>query len=86
MRDHSSHREVTREEALQLLLGACNFAPGIETLPLGEAFGRILAVDAKAQLDMPNCLTCNMDSVAVRWADFEEAAKTGVLPDRKSVV
>ena len=71
MRDHSSHVEVTRDEALRLLLSVCDFAPCVETVPVGEAFGRVLAVPAKAQLDMPNCLTCNMDSVAVRWADFE---------------
>lgn len=71
MRDHSQHVEVTREEAVELLLGSCSFAPRTESIPLNEAFGRVLAVDALAQLDMPNCLTCCMDSVAVRWADFE---------------
>ena len=81
MRDHSKHVEFTRDQALAALLEASHFAPAIETLPVGEAFGRVLAVDTKAQLDMPNCLTCNMDSVAVRWADFEEAAKIGVVPD-----
>lgn len=71
MRDHSQHVEVTREEAVELLLGSCSFAPRTESIPLNEAFGRVLAADAIAQIDMPNCLTCCMDSVAVRWADFE---------------
>lgn len=71
MRDHSQHREVSREQAVQLLLENCSFEPKTETLPLARAFGRVLASDAKAQLDMPNCLTCCMDSVAVHWSDFE---------------
>ena len=81
MRDQSSHVEVTRDEALARLLGACAFAPGTETLPLGDAFGRVLAQDLRAQLDMPNCLTCAMDSVAVHWADFE-----GGMPDTSAWV
>ncbi len=71
MRDHSNHVEVNRDKAVELLLGACNFAPKTEVIPVEEAYGRILATDAVAQLDMPNCLTCNMDSVAVHWSDFE---------------
>ena len=71
MRDHSSHIEVTRERAVELLTGAASFAPRIEEIPLGPgACGRVLARDAVAQLDMPNCLTCRMDSVAVHWDDF----------------
>lgn len=76
MRDHSQHVEVTREEAVELLLHSCAFTPHTETIPLNEAFGRVLAADATAQIDMPNCLTCCMDSVAVRWTDFE-----GDIPD-----
>ena len=71
MRDHSSHITVTKDRARELLLGVCSFAPAVERVPVSEAFGRVLAVPAKAQLDMPNCLTCNMDSIAVRWADFD---------------
>ena len=71
MRDHSSHIELNREEAIRTLLDTCQFSPEYETVPIGEAVGRVLAKDALAQLDMPNCLTCRMDSVAVHWADFE---------------
>ena len=46
MRDHSKHVEFTRDQALAALLEASHFAPAIETLPVGEAFGRVLAVDA----------------------------------------
>jgi molybdopterin molybdotransferase len=71
MRDHSKHIQVTREEAIEAILGACDFHPGTETVPVYDAIGRVLAADAVAQLDMPNSLTCCMDSVAVHWSDFE---------------
>lgn len=72
MRDHSQHIQVHRDEAISAILSLCHFAPEIETIPLDQAFGRVLAEDATAQLDMPNSLTCAMDSIAVRWADFEQ--------------
>lgn len=72
MRDHSHHIEISREEAVSRLLAVCKFEPAIETVPIAESYGRILARDAIAQLDMPNCLTCRMDSVAVHWSDFED--------------
>ena len=71
MRDHSQHCEVSREEAVRLLLENCTFDRRTEVVPVGNAIGRVLAESALAQLDMPNCLTCCMDSVAVRWEDFE---------------
>lgn len=71
MRDHSNHIEVSREKAIELLLSICRFKPETETVALDDAIGRVLAEDATALLDMPNCLTCRMDSVAVHWDDFE---------------
>ena len=71
MRDHSNHIQVTRDEAIQAILSICRFDPPAEEVPLEESFGRMLAADAVAQLDMPNSLTCALDSVAVHWADFE---------------
>ena len=87
MRDHSKHIQLTYEEAVEAILGACDFHPATEEVPLAESFGRILAADATAQLDMPNCLTCAMDSVAVRWDDFKAAQAAGAadgLPDTSS--
>ena len=73
MRDHSRHVEVSREQAVESLGNAVTFVPAIETIPLdASCVGRVLAVDATAQLDMPNCLTCRMDSVAVHWDDFKD--------------
>ena len=71
MRDHSKHVEVSRDQAIGLLLEHASFQRQVETVPLTQANGRVLAEDALAQLDLPNCLTCNMDSVAVHWSDFE---------------
>lgn len=79
MRDHSHHVEVTRQKAVELLLAHSTFEPAVETVSLGEAYDRVLAVDVVAQLDMPNCLTCCMDSVAVHWVDFESG-----MPDTSS--
>lgn len=50
-----------------------------ELVPIGEAVGRVLAHDMHARVEVPNCLTCGMDSIAVRWADFEKL--DGGLPD-----
>ena len=79
MRDHSKHIQVTKEQAIKAILGACQFAPGIEEVPIDQAIGRVLAEDATAQLDMPNALTCSMDSIAVHWADFADLDDN--LPD-----
>ena len=80
MRDHSKHIELDREDAVAAILAACDFHPAHETVPVDEAFGRTLAVDALAQVTLPNCLTCNMDSVALRWSDFE-GLEPGEVPD-----
>ena len=84
MRDHSRHIQLSCEQAIEAIVSVCDFHPAIEEVPLTEAFGRVLAADATAQLDMPNCLTCAMDSVAVRWNDFAAAQAErgeGAIPD-----
>lgn len=78
MRDHSKHIELSREEAVATMLKRCELpyrgdvVPWMEMVPITEAFGRVLADDVWSRVEMPNCLTCNMDSIAVRWADFED--------------
>ncbi len=71
MRDHSKHIELDREEAVATILAHCAFAPAIETVPLEESYGRTLACDEVSAVTLPNCLSCNMDSVALHWSDFE---------------
>ena len=87
MRDHSSHIELTREEAVRRMLEASGFAdvvgnPGesslrVEGIAVADAAGRVLARDVEAQFDAPNALTCALDSIAVRYDDFED----GKIPD-----
>lgn len=55
----------------------------IEQVALTSAFGRVLARDVHATTDIPNVLTCGMDSIAVHWSDFENLAG-GELPDTSS--
>ncbi len=50
-----------------------------EMVPVSEASGRVLAFDVHARVEVPNCLTCNMDSIAVHWDDFEDG-----IPDTSS--
>ena len=71
MRDQSSHVTMTHEQAVKTLLEHCDFDQQTETIPLIEAYHRVLAEDIVAKQDKPNCLTCLMDSVAVHWDDFE---------------
>ena len=90
MRDHSSHVEFTRENAIETMVETCGFAFGFgedgaegvalgrsEMVPLEKAFGRVLAADVVSRVMSPTVLTCCMDSVAVHWSDFEG----GKVPD-----
>ncbi|MDO4289675.1 MAG: molybdopterin-binding protein [Eggerthellaceae bacterium] len=60
-------------------------APRVEHVPLTSAFGRVLAQDVRAKTDIPNALTCCMDSIAVHWSAFEGLAG-GQLPDTSAWV
>lgn len=77
MRDHSHHIELSRQQAVAGILELCDFGPlssRTELVSLNEARNRVLACDVLAQTDTPNTLTCCMDSIAVRWQDFEQGA------------
>lgn len=71
MRDHSTHIVMTREGLVDSLLENNEFEPQTEVVKTGDALGRVLAKDALSAIEKPNALTCNMDSVALRWSDFE---------------
>ena len=71
MRDHSEHIQVSREKALEIIIENCRFNLGFEEIPASLAEGRILAEDVFSMWDCPNTLSCRLDSVAVRWSDFE---------------
>ncbi len=85
MRDHSHHIELSREDAVRQMLEASGYGrPGsttrIEHVALADAYGRVLADDVATTTDIPNVLTCAMDSIAVHWDDFE-GLQDGELPD-----
>lgn len=83
MRDHSHHIELSREEAVEGILDSLpeGFAtPRVEQVPLEAAPGRVLAEDVVAKTDVPNVLTCCLDSIAVHWDDFAKLPEGGV-PD-----
>ncbi len=58
------------EDALQRLLAATNPVAGYETLPLGEAAGRILAAPVAARLTQPPFNSSAMDGYALRHEDL----------------
>lgn len=83
MRDHSHHIELSREEAVAAIIDATRIPDlphRMETVPVGQSYGRVLACDVASRIDVPGALTCNMDSIAVHWAAFEGLPE-GALPD-----
>lgn len=74
MRDHSNHIDLTFEDAQQRMLDAARKAFGprrFENVRIENSYERVLAEDVRARSESPSCLTCKMDSVALRWDDFE---------------
>jgi molybdopterin molybdotransferase len=61
------------EEALELLLGHAKTVNGIETVPTGEALGRVLAEPVTSQVDVPPWDNSAMDGYAVRSGELTEA-------------
>jgi molybdopterin molybdotransferase len=59
---------VTIEEALALVLGRVS-PPDPESVPVGEAAGRVCAADVRAVVDLPPFPSSAMDGYAVRSAD-----------------
>ncbi len=74
MRDHSNHVEVSRDQAVRLLLDSESFTRRSERIPLREAMGRVASCDVRSLVNLPNSRSCKMDSVAVRWADFADGS------------
>jgi molybdopterin molybdotransferase len=77
MRDHSNHITMSRLQAVAAMLSRVTFESASEQVNLRESFGRVLAHDVFSKTQVPNVLTCCMDSIAVHWSDFED----GNMPD-----
>lgn len=67
---------VSKEQALELLNKAWTPIAEVQTVPLDEAYGRVLAEPQFARHSLPVVRAAIMDSVALRSADF-----TGGMPD-----
>ena len=67
-------------EALNEILARVGVLAAVESIPLAEAAGRVLAVDAVSDLDLPPFEKSAMDGFAVHSADFAGAALRNV-PD-----
>ena len=80
MRDHTNHIMMTREQAVESILGACAFNRHVEEVLVANAVGRVLAKDAVALISMPNALTSIRDAIAVHWSDFADLP-VGAVPD-----
>ncbi|MGN0287106.1 MAG: molybdopterin molybdotransferase MoeA [Atopobiaceae bacterium] len=72
MRDHSSHIELSREDAIAALLGHAQWTRRSELVGLHQAFGRVTASDCVSRVDVPNALCSVMDGIAVRYDDFAQ--------------
>ena len=72
MRDHSNHKELTREAAIEQLVEEARFTPRTETVGLHEAHMRVTAAECRAKVDVPNALCAQMDGIAVRFDDFAD--------------
>jgi putative molybdopterin biosynthesis protein len=67
---------VDRDEAERRWRAAIATAPrGVEDVALGDALGRVLAEDVRAEVDVPGFDRSNMDGFAVRAADTFGAAE-----------
>ncbi len=70
---------LTFEQALAMVrekIGAAKLAPKVETVPLGQAGGRVLAEDVAADRDYPPFNRSTRDGYAVRAADVSAAPAT----------
>ncbi|MEH6825363.1 MAG: gephyrin-like molybdotransferase Glp [Motiliproteus sp.] len=67
------------EQALELLLASVTATRAIESVPLHQALGRVLAADQRAGLDVPPHDNSAMDGYAVRIADLRVAAGAPLL-------
>jgi molybdenum cofactor synthesis domain-containing protein len=72
---------LTPAEAVSAILARIEPATSVETAPLAEASGRVLARDASSDVDIPPFEKSAMDGFAVRSDDF--AARAGAVRLRR---
>jgi len=65
----------TVEEITQIILSNARDY-GVESLPLGQSVGRVLAEDFVADRDFPPFDRVNYDGIAIRFEDYEKGQRT----------
>ncbi|MEE8058181.1 MAG: gephyrin-like molybdotransferase Glp [Pseudomonadales bacterium] len=60
------------EEALAAILSHVKPVVAVETVPVLQALGRVLATDQYSEIDVPPCDNSAMDGYALRYADLAE--------------
>jgi putative molybdopterin biosynthesis protein len=76
---------VDRDEAERRWRAALDLGPlGAESVALGEALGRVLAGDVRAEVDVPGFDRANMDGFAVRAEDTFGAAEEAPVRLRRN--
>ncbi|KAA2241206.1 molybdopterin biosynthesis protein [Salinarimonas soli] len=67
---------LSRDEAVRRFREALDLSPrGIETVPLGQALGRVLSADVASPIDVPPFDRSGVDGFAVRAADLAAASE-----------
>ncbi len=74
MKQFSSYTSIS--DALRILKDNVTIIPNSETLPLGEAFRRILFADVIARRDIPPFDASHMDGFALRSEDLQYASES----------
>jgi len=59
------------DEALAAILAAVEPLVAVETVPLMQALGRVMAVDMLSSIDVPPCDNSAMDGYAIRFDDLD---------------
>jgi molybdopterin molybdotransferase len=67
---------LTIDDALAFVRARVPAVAGVETLPLGQCDGRVLAADISARTALPAFFNSAVDGFAVRHADLDSAAAT----------
>jgi molybdopterin molybdotransferase len=67
---------ISKDEARRIILGEAAAARRLEEVPLALAAGRVLAADARSDLDLPPFEKSSMDGWAVRAEDVATAPAT----------
>lgn len=69
-------------DALEAILAGAKTITAIETVPLLECLGRVLAADQVATMDVPSCDNSAMDGYAIRHADLAANQQELVVAQR----